>query len=141
MITRWAVILTIMFFVPVPICAGNNAVPHGHMARILLDERWNGKRIEMKVGDEIRIELQGTGAAGYAWHFDKLDQDLIQLKREESKEKAGESEKTVGSPVRHTWVVLAKRTGSSVIEMSYYRIWEGKDKSIQRFKVEVDIIP
>jgi predicted secreted protein len=84
------------------------------MAKILLDERWNGKRIEMKVGDEIRIELQGTGAAGYAWHFDKLDQDLFQLKREESKEKAGESEKTVGSPVRHTGSFWQKGQGAAL---------------------------
>jgi predicted secreted protein len=111
------------------------------MAGILLDERWNGKRIEIKVGDEIRIELQGVGATGYAWHFDKFDPDFFEIKHQEIKKSAHRSGETVGSPVRHTWIILLRRAGSSTIEMSYYRIWEGKDKSIRRFKIDVDVIP
>jgi predicted secreted protein len=111
------------------------------MARILVDERWNGKRIEMKVGDEIRIELHGIGATGYAWHFDKLDQDLFQMRSEERKGEESKSGESVGTPTLYTWVIKAKKTGTSVIEMSYYRVWERKESAIRQFEVKVTIAP
>ena len=107
----------------------------------ILDESWNGKTIELKVGKEIKIELQGIGATGYAWYLDKLDYDLFQLCKEGRKGKQSESGDVVGSPTLYIWVIKARETGNSVIEMSYYRIWEGKDEAVNRFKIEVDIIP
>jgi hypothetical protein len=47
--------------------------------KVLLDINSNGKKIEVKVGDEIQIELKATGSAGYGWYFDKLDQDYFKL--------------------------------------------------------------
>jgi predicted secreted protein len=114
--------------------------PSGHRAQLLLDESWNGKRIELKVGDEIQIELQGAGGTGYAWYFDELDNDFFELIGKERKvqEKSGE---LVGSPTQYFWLIKAIKTGSSVIKMIYYRVWEGKDKAIRQFEVEVDITP
>jgi predicted secreted protein len=112
-----------------------------HMAKKILDESWNGKRIELKVGEEIQIELQGIGATGYAWYFDKLDYNLFLLTSEGKKGKKSESGDLVGSPIQYTWVIKAIKTGSSVIAMSYYRIWEGKDEAVRRFEVAVELIP
>jgi len=140
-IGRWTVILVILFFMAAVSYAGNGMEPPGHITKILLDESWNGKKIELKVGDEIRIELQGIGATGYAWCFDKLDRDFFQLISEERKRGKKEGGEVVGSPIQYIWVIKAKKIGSSIIEMSYYRIWEGKDKAIRQFEVEVDIIP
>ena len=141
MIGRWTVILVIFFFITTALYAGNGTEQPGPMAKTLLDESWNGKKIELKVGDEIQIGLQGIGATGYAWYFDKLDRDLFQLSSEERKSKGRENGELVGSPTQYIWVIKIKKIGSSVIEMSYYRIWEGKDKAIRRFGLEVDIIP
>jgi len=108
--------------------------------RIRVDIDSNGSRIEMNAGDEIQIELQGIGGTGYAWYFDELDNNLFELIGEERKvtEKSGEF---VGSPTLSTWTLKAKKIGRGIIKMSYYRIWEGRDKAIRRFEVEVDIIP
>ena len=141
MIGRWTVILVIFFFMTAVSYAGNGMEQPGHITKILLDESWNGKKIELKVGDEIQIELQGAGATGYAWYFNKLDHDFFQLISEERKRREKENGEVVGSPIQYIWVIKAKKMGNSMIEMSYYRIWEGKDKAIQEFEVEVDIIP
>lgn len=140
MISRWLTILLILFFIVNISYTGNGTELPGQMAKLLLDESWNGKRIELKVGDEIQIELQGTGGTGYAWYFDELDNDFFELIGKEGKvqEKSGE---LVGSPIQYLWLIKAIKTGSSVIKMIYYRVWEGKDKAIQRFEVEVDITP
>jgi predicted secreted protein len=140
MISRWLIILLILFFITTVSYAESGTELSGHLARILLDESWNGKRIELKVGDEIQIEIQGAGGTGYAWYFDELDNDFFELIGKERKvqEKSGGH---VGSPTLYTWILKAKQIGKSVIKMSYYRIWEGKDNAIRRFGVEVDITP
>jgi len=110
------------------------------MKKIRVDIDSSGSRIEPRAGDEIQIELQGVGGTGYSWNFDELDHDLFELIGEERKiqEQGGES---VGYPTLYTWILKAKKTGKSVIRMSYYRIWEGKDKAIRGFELEVNIVP
>jgi predicted secreted protein len=140
MVDRWSIILLMLFFVTAISYAGNGMEPSGHRAQLLLDESWNNRRIELKVGDEIQIELQGTGGTGYAWYFDEFDNDFFELIGKEGKVKE-KSRDLVGSPTLYTWILNAKQIGKSVIKMIYYRVWEGKDKAIRRFEVEVDIIP
>lgn len=110
------------------------------MKKIRVDIDSSGSRAELRAGDEIQIELKGVGGTGYSWYFDELDHDFFELIGEERKiqEKGGES---VGSPTLYTWILKAKKTGKSVIRMSYYRIWEGKDKALRRFELEVNIVP
>lgn len=140
MISRWLTILLILFFITTVSYAESGIELPGHLARILLDESWNGERIELKVRDEIQIELQGAGGTGYAWYFDELDNDFFELIGEGRKvqEKSGEF---VGSPTLYYWILKAKKIGKCTIKISYYRIWGGKDKAIRRFEVEVDITP
>ena len=140
MVDRWSIILLMLFFVTAISYAGNGMEPSGHRAQLLLDESWNNRRIELKVGDEIQIELQGTGGTGYAWYFDEFDNEFFELIGKERKVQE-KSRDLVGSPTLYTWILNAKQIGKSVIKMIYYRVWEGKDKAIRRFEVEVDITP
>jgi predicted secreted protein len=109
--------------------------------KVLLDIDSNGKKVELKVGDEIQIELKATGSAGYAWYFDKLDQDLFKLMSEERKVVTPEKRDVVGTPVLTVWKLRANKPGTSSIRMSYYRQWEGKDKAVDQFEILVDITP
>jgi predicted secreted protein len=108
--------------------------------RIHVDIDSNGSRLESHIGEEIQIELQGAGGTGYAWYFDELDNNFFELigKGRKVQEK---SRDLVGSPTLYTWILKPKKIGKSVIKMIYYRIWEGKDKAIRQFVVEIDIIP
>ena len=110
------------------------------MKKIRVDIDSSGSRAELRPGDEIQIELQAVAGTGFSWYFDELDHNFFELIDEERKmeEKGGES---VGSPTLYTWVLKAKKTGKSVIRMSYYRNWEGKDKALRRFELEVNIVP
>jgi predicted secreted protein len=140
MISRWLTTLLILFFITTVSYAKSGTELPDHLTDILLDESWNGKKIEVKLGDQIQIDLQGTGGTGYAWYFDELDNDFFELIDKERKvqEKNGE---LVGSPIQYLWLIKARKTGRSVIKMIYYRVWEGKDKAIRRFEVEIDITP
>jgi inhibitor of cysteine peptidase len=139
--TRWSIILGILFLLAPGLSAENSVKQPDHRKKIVLDESENGKRIEVKVGDEIQIELNGLGATGYAWYFEILDRHLFQMSGEERRAKKSENGEFVGSPIRHIWVLKAMEAGSTIIGMSYYRIWEGTDKALRRFEIGVDIIP
>jgi len=109
--------------------------------KVLLDINSNGKKIELKVKDEIQIELKATGSAGYAWYFDKLDQDYFKLMSEERKSITPRKADVVGTPVLRVWKLRVMRTGTSLIRMAYYRQWEGKDKAVNQFEISVEITP
>jgi len=135
-------ILSILFFcLLLPLSASTADESTGGMKkRIQVGIDSNGSKIELQPGDEIQIELQGAGATGYAWYFDELDNDFFELIHEGRKiqQKSGE---LVGSPTLHTWVFKGEKIGKSIIRMSYYRIWEGKDSAVRRFEVEINVIP
>lgn len=109
--------------------------------KILLDINSSGKKIELKVGDEVQIELKAVGSAGYAWYFDRLDQDFFDLTGEEGKGIAPEKGDVVGTPVLMVWKLRARKPGNSMIRMWYYRPWEGKDKAVNQFEILVHIAP
>ncbi len=139
---RLPILLAILLFCSLlPLSASAAAESTGTIKkRIRVDIDSNGSKIELHPGDEIQIELQGAGATGYAWYFDELDNDFFELIHEGRKihEK---SKELVGSPTLYTWVFKAQKIGKSVIKMSYYRIWEGRDSAVRRFEVEINIIP
>lgn len=140
-ISRLTLILVISFCMVSALSRGYATPPDNMKKKILLDMNSNGKRIELKVGDEIQIELKAIGGAGYAWYFDRLDKDLFELIGEEKKVISREGKDRVGTPVISVWKLKAMKPGSSLIKMSYYRIWEGRDKAIDHFEVSVDTIP
>jgi predicted secreted protein len=137
---RLLILSVLSFYLFLPLLASTTDGSPGMKKRIRVDMDSNGSRLELHAGDEIQIELQGAGGTGYSWYFDKLDNDFFELIGKERKvqEKSGE---LVGSPTQYLWLIKVIKTGSSVIKMSYYRVWEGKDKGIRRFEVEMDIIP
>lgn len=107
--------------------------------KILLDMNSSGKRVDLKVGSEFQIELQGIGSTGYSWYFDQLDLDFFELIDEERKEIRKDQNVLTGGPFQYIWKLKPRRSGTSTIRMDYYRIWEGKEKAVQRFEVRVDI--
>lgn len=135
-------ILSILFFCLLPLLSASAADESADSMkkRIRVDIDSNGSKIELHPGDEIEIELQGAGGTGYAWYFDQLDNDFFELIHEGRKTQE-KNRQLVGSPILHAWVFKARKIGKSVIKMSYYRIWEGKDSAVRRFEVEINIIP
>ncbi len=109
--------------------------------KVMLNKTSNGKKIELKVGDEIHIELEGAGATGYWWYFDGLDNGLFEITGEETRVVDREGKEMAGRPVIGIWKLRARKPGHSIIKMKYYRAWEKGDKAINQFEISVDIGP
>jgi len=139
--TRLSIILALSLCIAIALCAEDASPSNAMKKDVVLDMNSNGKKIELKVGDEIQIELKAMGSAGYAWYFDQLDRDIFELTGEEKKVTAEETKDTVGTPVISVWKLKAVKAGKTIIRMSQYRIWEGKDKAVNRFEISVDVMP
>jgi len=109
--------------------------------KIVVDKNSSGKEIEVKVGDEIQIELESIGGTGFSWYFDVLDTTLFERVGERTRSINRERENIGGNPVIMVWILRAKTPGDSSIKMSYYRIWEGENSAIKHFEIKVHIVP
>ncbi len=135
------ILLAIFFILPDNLYAGAPGSMDNIHKTVNLDVTSNGKEVEMKVGDELRIELEGTGGTGYWWYFDKLDSVLLGLISEETRPVTDEAKTMVGGAVIGIWKLRANKPGHSIIRMKYYRNWEKSDKAIKQFEISVNISP
>ena len=137
--SRFIIIPAISFCMISALSGGYAGPPEDMKKKIHIDMDSNGKRIELKVGDRVQIELNATGSTGYAWYFDELDKDLFELIGEEKKVISRGGKDRVGTPVISIWKLRAMKPGTTIIRMSYYRVWEGKNKAVNQFEVSVHI--
>jgi predicted secreted protein len=95
----------------------------------------NGREISLKKGDVLQIELRSHVTAGYSWYFENFDKERLEMI---SKEAKAESNR-MGAPVLGIWRLRAKTGGTAKIRMHNYRVWEGKEKSVNQFFLDIRI--
>jgi predicted secreted protein len=98
----------------------------------LLTKADNGKQVHLKTGGMIEIELSGPGATGYSWYLDELPAGITVVSQTT---KADREKGRVGGPVSYIFRLRADKPGTSEIRALYYRPWEGKEKTIDRFSI------
>jgi predicted secreted protein len=98
----------------------------------------NGKEISIKMGDILQIELKRSGSTGYEWYLDKSYEKCFELVKEDIE--TGQSEGLVGTPVVRRWKLRAAKGGETDICLFLYRVWEGKDKAVETFRIRVRIL-
>jgi len=104
---------------------------------VILTKQDQGKEIEVKVGDVVQIELEAIGTAGYQWFVDNLDQEILKLVSEETKVL---HPGRLGAPVLMVWKFDVIKEGTTEIEMSHYRSWEGIARATDHFSVMLNIL-
>jgi len=109
--------------------------------KVMLDINSNSKKIELKAGDEIQIELEGSSGTGYCWYFDRLDNALFELIGEDTNINGREEKEMAGRPIIGIWKLRARKPGHGIVRMKYYRAWEKSEKAINQFEINVDISP
>jgi predicted secreted protein len=108
---------------------------------VLLNKQNNGKEIDVRIGEVIRIELERYGSTGYEWHPDKSYGEHLELIREGTEDiKKSPVKGMVGTPVRRWWEFEAFKKGETEISIYLYRGWEGKEKAVDSFKIKVKIL-
>jgi predicted secreted protein len=124
-------ILLVSLFL-IPVIAQTNA------AMKLIEQQDNEKEITVTAGTTLQIELEEIGGTGYLWEFDSIDQEYCEVLKGETKRI--DPNKLTGAPIIKRWQVRTKKPGETEIKMRYYRVWEGKDSSIKKFSVKINIL-
>lgn len=108
-------------------------------AKITVRKTDSGQSLELYLDDVLQIELQGTPSTGFWWHFESLDTDYLELITEETRDIS--PGKIEGGPVLGIWQLRAKKVGTTMLEMAYYRPWEAVESARDQFSLIVEIRP
>ncbi|HAR96310.1 MAG TPA: hypothetical protein DCR97_10170 [Deltaproteobacteria bacterium] len=98
----------------------------------------NGKEIEVKQEDALRVELEGAGATGYLWQIRDLDRSRLDLVNQSTRVLL--SDGRMGGPVLSVFTFKALSKGTVVLTIDYFRPWEGREKSEKTFSVKINIV-
>ena len=95
----------------------------------------NGKTVEVKMGDQIVIELEGNPSTGYTWEAMDLDASMFQ--QVGGTEFKGSSPGLVGAGGTLTLTFKALKPGTATLTLIYHRPWETDVKPQDIFTVSV----
>ncbi len=93
------------------------------------DETFNGRTIELPVGETLEICLSENRTTGFKWEIVANGEPICRI--QDDRYEAGRS---VGQGGKHLWRFRAHQTGSAEIELRYRRPWE-KRKAANTFRL------
>ena len=106
---------------------------------VIVNKKFNGREIKVRVGGLIRIDLEELGTAGYAWAIKDLDKEHFEIVSVQTEGTPPPSDVT-GAPVVKTWLFRAAKKGMSEVKFLYYRPWEGEGNAVDKFILKVRIL-
>ena len=122
-------LLTCLILSPSPLLSAD--------ATITVTKEQGGRKIALKVGDILQIELPSRGGTGYSWFPEATGAPYLKL-MSEATQPVGESRP--GSPVKQVWRFKAEKPGACEIKMAYFRPWEGVGKAVDHFRLKLHIV-
>ncbi len=111
-----------------------NGKDHLSQPAVILGKQDNGREIQVRTGDVIRVDLEGLGGAGFWWYVEDLNSSCWELIGEETRRR---EQSRTGGPVLGQWFFQAIKKGTGEIKMGYYRKWEGRDKLADTFRIKL----
>lgn len=99
------------------------------------------KKIEVGLGNSLTIDLGANPTTGFQWAEDSVVSDTSVLRQVVHNyiEPEANGETAAGSPGKAVWVFDCKAAGTSTVELSYSRPWDGGEKDVWTLKVNVTV--
>jgi inhibitor of cysteine peptidase len=96
-----------------------------------------GRTVEVRVGESIRIVLPENASTGYRWALEPYDAGLLEAQ-------AGEPHyggTAIGSGGEVEFVFRARKPGEAAISLKHWRHWEGDASITRRFRIRLVVRP
>ena len=87
-----------------------------------VDESFDGREIELPVGDELEVALKENPTTGFQWVVESMAKPACALADDNFEPGAAAR----GSGGVHRWRLKAKEKGEGRISLNYRRTWETK---------------
>ncbi len=145
MTLRLIVILCLIFITPVQgLCsfafaaASSDKTDGALRSPVLLLKKSDQHRVvHVPVGQEIDVLLVAQGGTGYQWVIDEATLDHFELIGKTSA--PVDTDARGGGSVQQIWHLKSTKPGMAATKMDYFRPWEGRNKAIDHFQVQVSI--
>jgi inhibitor of cysteine peptidase len=103
-----------------------------------LTERDNGRSVSAAVGETISLTLAGNPTTGYTWELADIDRAV--LAPDPAPSFAADSSLT-GAGGKVTFRFIARKAGSSAVNLSYRRPWETGVPPLRSVALTVAVLP
>jgi predicted secreted protein len=107
----------------------------------------NGSTVILRQGESLRVVLSGNASTGYSWDLERHDPNQLEPLGMESRQTLGpplpdsHSLPLAGSPQQISFLFHMLKPGRTALELRYWRPWEGAGSIIERFRLQVVIVP
>ncbi len=102
---------------------------------IHLDESYNGREIELRVGEEFEIRLPENRTTGFRWRLASNGEPACVLQSDSF----DAPDRTPGRGGSHYWRFQAVQVGLGNIELVYRRSFEQEETPARRFSLRARI--
>lgn len=120
-------------------------MPSSHT--LIVTAQDNGSSLILRQGETLRVVLSGNASTGYGWDLEHHDPSRIEPLGMESRQAPGpplpdgRSLPLAGGSQQISFLFRMLKPGRSTLELRYWRAWEGAGSIIERFRVQVLIVP
>src|SRR5262245_3111283 len=102
-----------------------------------LVETDNGRTVDIRLGETVRLTLPENATTGYSWAIDRYDKEFIEAIASEPHYKS----EGVGSGGETAFTFKGKKTGTGEILLKHWRHWEGDASVTTRFRLRLHVQP
>lgn len=100
----------------------------------------SSKKIELKCGQILQIEIPENLSTGYIWEFtSKPNKKILELVEDKYLDK-DQKPHALGQGNRRLLVFKSNGMGESKVELKHWRPWKGESNILHRFSVVVKVI-
>jgi len=104
---------------------------------LLITEKDNGRTVNVRLGESVRINLPENAATGYRWAIDRYDEQFIEAIATEPRYTAN----AIGSGGEVAFIFKGKKIGTGEIVLKHWRHWEGARSITSRFYLRLNVRP
>jgi inhibitor of cysteine peptidase len=102
-----------------------------------LVESDNGRAVDIRLGETVRITLPENATTGYRWAIDRYDEEFMEALATEPRYPAN----AVGSGGEVAFAFQGKKMGTGEIVLKNWRRWEGDSSVTTRFRIQLRVQP
>jgi inhibitor of cysteine peptidase len=104
---------------------------------LIIVESDNGRTVDVRLGESVRINLPENATTGYRWAIDRYDEEFIEALATEPRYTAN----AMGSGGEVALIFQGKKIGAGKIVLKHWRHWEGDSSVINRFHISLNVLP
>jgi len=114
---------------------------------LILTAQDNGSSVILRQGETLKVVLSGNAGTGYSWDLERHDPSRMEPLDMESRQAPGppladgHSLPMAGGPQQISFRFRMLTPGRCTLVLRYWRPWEGAGSVIERFQLQVVIVP